>query len=107
MLAGPVPRDGERALTRCGLLGEGAQPVFTAGARYLLLALPALEAAGLLDTGREVYGRLKNTGDEAHPHRNDRFKPSSHYLVGLACKALAVSSARVRPSHTRVSLDEG
>ena len=41
-----VPRDGERALARFGLLGEGAEPVFAAGARYplagLLLALPAL-----------------------------------------------------------------
>ncbi len=64
VLPDPVPRDGERALARWGLLGEGAQPVFTAGARYplagLLLALPALEAAGLLDAAREVYGRLRN-----------------------------------------------
>jgi hypothetical protein len=46
------------------LLGEGAVPVFTAGARYplagLLLALPALEGTGLLDAAREVYGRLKD-----------------------------------------------
>ena len=45
VLPGPVPRDGERALARFGLLGEGAAPVFTPGARYplagLLLALPA------------------------------------------------------------------
>jgi len=64
VLPDPVPRDGERALAQWGLLGEGAVPVFTAGARYplagLLLALPALEDTGLLDAAREVYGRLKD-----------------------------------------------
>ena len=64
VLPGPVRRGGERALARWGLLGEGAEPVFTPGARYplagLLLALPALETTGLLDASREVYGRLKN-----------------------------------------------
>jgi hypothetical protein len=60
----PVRRDGERVLARWGLLGEGAVPVFTPGARYplagLLLALPALEGTGLLDAARQVYGRLKD-----------------------------------------------
>jgi len=64
VLPDPVPRDGERVLARWGLLGEGAEPVFTAGARYplagLLLALPALEATGLLEAARQVYGRLKD-----------------------------------------------
>jgi hypothetical protein len=64
VLPDPVPRDGERVLARWGLLGEGAVPVFTAGARYplagLLLALPALEGAGLLDAAREVYGQLRD-----------------------------------------------
>jgi hypothetical protein len=64
VLPGPVGRDGERALARFGLPGEGAAPVFAAGARYplagLLLALPALEAAGLLACARQVYGRLRN-----------------------------------------------
>jgi hypothetical protein len=64
VLPDPVPRDGERALARWGLLGEGAGPVFTAGARYplagLLLALPALEGTGLLDAAAQVYGRLKD-----------------------------------------------
>jgi transposase len=64
VLPDPVPRDGERALARWGLLGEGAEPVFTAGARYplagLLLALPALEASGLLESARQVYGRLRS-----------------------------------------------
>ena len=64
VLPDPVPRDGERALAQWGLLGEGAAPVFTPGARYplagLLLALPALESAGLLAAAREVYGRLKD-----------------------------------------------
>ena len=63
VLPDPVPRDGERVLARWGLLGEGADPVFTPGARYplagLLLALPALEDTGLLDAARQVYGRLK------------------------------------------------
>ena len=64
VLPDPVPRDGERALARWGLLGEGAEPVFAPGARYplagLLLALPALEATGLLEGARQVYGRLKD-----------------------------------------------
>ena len=64
VLPDPVPRDGERVLARWGLLGEGAVPVFTPGARYplagLLLALPALEDTGLLEAAREVYGRLKD-----------------------------------------------
>ena len=64
VLPDPVPRDGERALARWGLLGEGAGPVFTPGARYplagLLLALPALEGTGLLEAAREVYGRLRD-----------------------------------------------
>jgi transposase len=64
VLPGPVPRDGERVLARWGLLGEGAVPVFTPGARYplagLLLALPALEGTGLLEAAREVYGRLRD-----------------------------------------------
>jgi hypothetical protein len=64
VLPDPVPREGERALARWGLLGEGAVPVFAPGARYplagLLLALPALEGTGLLDAAREVYGRLRD-----------------------------------------------
>ena len=64
MLPDPVPRDGERVLARWGLLGEGAAPVFAAGARYplagLLLALPALEGTGLLGAARQVYGQLRD-----------------------------------------------
>jgi hypothetical protein len=64
VLPDPVPRDAERALARWGLLGEGAVPVFTPGARYplagLLLALPALEGTGLLGAAREVYGRVRD-----------------------------------------------
>jgi transposase len=64
VLPDPVPRGAERALARWGLLGEGAEPVFAAGARYplagLLLALPALEGTGLLEAARQVYGRLKD-----------------------------------------------
>jgi transposase len=64
VLPDPVPRDAERALARFGLLGEGAAPAFTPGARYplagLLLALPPLAGTGLLDCARQVYGRLRN-----------------------------------------------
>ena len=64
VLPDPVPRDGERALARFGLLGEGAVPAFTPGARYplagLLLALPPLAQSGLLACARQVYGRLRN-----------------------------------------------
>src|SRR6267142_2543755 len=64
VLPDPVPRDDERALARWGLLGEGAGPVFTPGARYplagLLLALPALEGTGLLECARVTYGRVRN-----------------------------------------------
>jgi transposase len=64
VLPDPVPRAGERALARWGLLGEAAAPVFAPGAKYplagLLLALPALEATGLLACARQVYGRLRN-----------------------------------------------
>src|SRR6202035_1973949 len=52
------------ALAQWGLLGEGAGPVFTPGARYplagLLLALPVLEGTGLLPAARQVYGRVKD-----------------------------------------------
>src|SRR5271166_5897552 len=64
VLPDPVPRDGERALARFGLLGEGAAPAFIPGARYplagLLLALPALQQTGLLACARQVYGRLRD-----------------------------------------------
>src|SRR5258708_175310 len=60
----PGSRDAGRALARFGVLGEGAAPVFTPGARYplagLLLAMPALEQAGLLTCARAVYGRMRN-----------------------------------------------
>jgi hypothetical protein len=64
VLPDPVARDGERALARFGLLGEGAAPVFTPGGRYplagLLLALPALAGTGLLECARATYGRVRN-----------------------------------------------
>ena len=64
VLPDPVPRDAERALARFGLLGEGAVPAFTPGARYplagLLLALPPLAGTGLLACARQVYGRFRN-----------------------------------------------
>ena len=64
VLPDPVARDGERVLARFGLLGEGAAPVFTPGARYplagLLLALPALAGTGLLECARATYGRVRD-----------------------------------------------
>ena len=64
VLPDPVGRDAERVLARFGLLGEGAAPVFTPGARYplagLLLALPALAGTGLLECARATYGRLRS-----------------------------------------------
>ena len=64
VLPDSVAREPERALARFGLLGEGAAPLFTPGARYplagLLLALPALEETGLLACARTVYGRMRN-----------------------------------------------
>jgi Helix-turn-helix domain len=63
VLPDPVDRTAERAFARWGLL-ESAAPVFAPGARYplagLLLALPALQATGLLATARSTYGRLRN-----------------------------------------------
>src|SRR5260370_220298 len=59
-----VPGGGEGGVGRGGLLGEGAEPVFAPGACYplagVLLALPALEATGLLEGARQVCGRLKD-----------------------------------------------
>jgi hypothetical protein len=61
VLGAPAPRSAERALARAGLLGH-AVPVFTPAGRVplagLLLALPALQATGLLGCAREVYGAL-------------------------------------------------
>ena len=73
VLPDPAPRDGERALARFGLLGEGAAPVFIPGARYplagLLLALPAAgrhRAAGLRPPGlRPAAGRVLQPGHGA------------------------------------------
>jgi transposase len=56
-------RDGERAAARWGKLPH-AEPVFTPAARVplagLLLALPALEATGLLSCAATVFGSLPN-----------------------------------------------
>ena len=59
----PVPRSGERAAARTGLL-EQAPVVFTEGGHLplagLLLILPALESTGLLGAFEQTYGRLRN-----------------------------------------------
>lgn len=59
----PVPRTGERQAARFGQLTE-AVPVFTEGIQLplagLLLAVPGLEATGLLEVAGQVYGRLRN-----------------------------------------------
>jgi hypothetical protein len=56
----PVARDGERALARFGLLGEGAAAAFAPGARYPLAGLLPGRHTGLLACARTVYGRLRN-----------------------------------------------
>ena len=61
VLGVPARRGSERGLARRGLLDQ-APPVFTPAGRVplagLLLALPALEATGLLSCAGEVYGQL-------------------------------------------------
>ena len=63
VLPAPVPRVGERAAARAGLLGE-APVVFTEGGHLplagLLLVLPALEPTGLLVAFESVYARLRD-----------------------------------------------
>jgi prepilin-type processing-associated H-X9-DG protein len=62
-VARPSPRTAERQAARFGQI-EAAAPVFTEGRDLplvgLLVALPALEATGLLEVAESVYGRLKN-----------------------------------------------
>jgi hypothetical protein len=62
VLAAPVPRTAERAAARAGELVE-APVVFTQGARLplagLLLALPALEATGLLAAAAAVFPPMR------------------------------------------------
>jgi len=59
----PAARTGERQAARFGLLEE-ADPQFTQGRQLplagLLLALPTVEATGLLEVAETTYGRLKN-----------------------------------------------
>jgi hypothetical protein len=59
----PAPRTAERQAARFGQL-EQAEPVFTQGAQLplagLLLALPTLEATGLLEVAEATYGKLKS-----------------------------------------------
>jgi hypothetical protein len=63
VLPAPADRSGERAAARWGQLGE-ARPVFAPAGRVplagLLLAIPALEATGLLSCATAVFGRLRN-----------------------------------------------
>jgi transposase len=63
VLPPPAGRDGERAAARWGKLPH-ADPVFTPAARVplagLLLAIPALEATGLLSCATTVFGCLPN-----------------------------------------------
>ncbi|MHB1501844.1 MAG: putative transposase [Candidatus Dormibacteria bacterium] len=59
----PEPRQEERELARTGALEE-APPVFTQGRELpllgLLLTLPSLAEAGLLEAAQTVYGKLNN-----------------------------------------------
>ncbi|MDJ0358609.1 putative transposase, partial [Paenarthrobacter sp. PH39-S1] len=61
VLPAPADRSTERAAARAGLL-ECAAPVFAPAARVplagLFLALPALEATGLLDCAKATFGAL-------------------------------------------------
>jgi len=63
VLPAPADRCGERAAARWGQLVE-APPVFVPAARVplagLLLAMPALEATGLLSCATTVFGALSN-----------------------------------------------
>jgi hypothetical protein len=63
LLPPPADRDGERAAARWGQLPH-ADPVFTPAARVplagLLLAIPALQATGLLSCAGAVFGCLPN-----------------------------------------------
>jgi len=63
VLPTPADRCPQRAAARWGQL-VAAEPVFAPAARVplagLLLAIPALEATGLLPCATEVFGRLRN-----------------------------------------------
>ena len=63
VLPPPADRDAERAAARWGKLTH-AEPVFTPAARVplagLLLAIPALQATGLLPCATQVFGCLPN-----------------------------------------------
>jgi len=63
LLPPPADRDAERAAARWGKLPH-ADPVFTPAARVplagLLLAIPALQATGLLSCATQVFGCLPN-----------------------------------------------
>src|SRR5665811_80314 len=63
LLPPPADRDGERAAARWGHVTH-AEPVFTPAARVplagLLLAIPALQATGLLPCATTVFGCLRN-----------------------------------------------
>jgi len=63
VLPPPADRSGERAAARWGQMTH-AEPVFAPAARVplagLLLAIPALEATGLLSCATTVFGQLRN-----------------------------------------------
>jgi hypothetical protein len=63
VLPPPTDRDAERAAARWGKLPH-AEPVFAPAARVplagLLLAIPALQATGLLPCATQVFGGLRN-----------------------------------------------
>jgi hypothetical protein len=63
VLPAPADRDAERAAARWGKLPH-AEPVFAPAARVplagLLLAIPALQATGLLPCATKVFGSLRN-----------------------------------------------
>src|SRR5271157_1561695 len=125
VLPDPVPRDGERALARFGLLGEGAAPAFIPGARYplagLLLALPALQQTGLLALLREpraegatrvpppAMGRVLGL-DRAPEVKTIRREISELAAAGKAADlqmAIAQRRAQARPDELAIMYTDG
>lgn len=95
VLAAPAPRTAERAAARAGDLVE-APVVITQGAHLplagLLLALPALEATGLLDVADQTFG----------PMRKGFYGLRATLLMGVFMALLrqprAEAATRIRPA---------
>ena len=73
VLPDPVPRDGERALARWGLLGEGAGPVFAARCP--------------VSAGRAAAGAARPGGHRAAGGRPPGLRPAPRRLLRAGCHA--------------------